>query len=191
MTNKKTKAFILSLIAIVILGAIGLMYAYKNKSSVENDTSTSPSTSTSNNPGSDTSQDSIESDSFFYIKGDIDLDTLKESGVPVIIAFGSKTCGPCRTLKPILFNLKKRLDGKAIIKYVSLDENIQAAYDYDIQVIPTMLLFDKDGNAFAASNEDLKNKYGIRTDGDYSKLIGAVPEQLLMELLEDMGLENE
>lgn len=70
---------------------------------------------------------------------------VRTSGKPSLVDFGSKGCGPCDMMAPILETLAKRYEGKANVLFVHVrDEQVLAAR-YGIQSIPVQVFFDKDG----------------------------------------------
>jgi len=66
--------------------------------------------------------------------------------LPRLIDLGRNTCIPCKMMAPILEELKKEYEGRAIVEVIDLRENRDAARKYRIRVIPTQILFDRDGN---------------------------------------------
>ena len=64
-----------------------------------------------------------------------------QSNKPVLVDFTATWCGPCKMMAPILVDVKKEIgDAVSIIK-VDVDNNPQAAREYNIQGVPTLILF--------------------------------------------------
>jgi thioredoxin 1 len=85
-------------------------------------------------------------------------EVLKATG-PVVVDFWAEWCGPCRMIAPALEEIAGTLGEKVKIVKLNVDENPQTAAKYNIQSIPTLLIF---------KNGDMS-----------SRQIGAAPKQKL------------
>ena len=66
-----------------------------------------------------------------------------QSDKPVLVDFFAEWCGPCKTMAPILSAVKQELGETVSIIKVDVDKSPQAASVYQVQGVPTLILFQK------------------------------------------------
>lgn len=62
---------------------------------------------------------------------------------PVLIDFYATWCGPCKAMSPIVESIGKELQGQARVLKIDVDKNQALAAQYQIQAVPTFMIFKK------------------------------------------------
>ncbi len=74
------------------------------------------------------------------------FNTIINSNQPVLVDFFAEWCGPCKTMSPILKEVKTKLGENSTILKIDIDKNPQAAGAYQVRSVPTLMIF-KNGKA--------------------------------------------
>ncbi len=93
---------------------------------------------------------------------DFENEVLK-SEIPVIVDFFAEWCQPCKIMALVIDELAQKLDGKAKVLKINIDEASDIASNYLIRSIPTVIAF----------------KNGVET----SRIVGVSSIEELEELL--------
>jgi len=125
------------------------------------------------------------------VKDAKELEGLRSLGLPVVIDFGADSCAPCREMAPVLEELNRTLQGKAVIKFVDVWKYPDLAKDYPLRVIPTQFFFDRDGKPFTPS--DARFQMILYADKDsrqhaFTAHEGGMTREQLLAVLEEMGV---
>ncbi|MDP9462623.1 MAG: thioredoxin [Thermoproteota archaeon] len=87
------------------------------------------------------------------------------SNVPVLVDFWAEWCGPCRMVGPAVEQVAKIMADKVKVTKLNVDENQEIAMRYNVQSIPSLLLF-KGGKELA-------------------RTIGAAPKETYLKFIEN------
>ena len=87
-----------------------------------------------------------------------------KSDKPVLVDFWATWCGPCKMLSPIIEEVRKETEGKAVVGKINVDEQQELAMQFGVMSIPTLFVF--------------KNVEIVK------KQIGFIPKQAVLGLLD-------
>ena len=81
------------------------------------------------------------SDKIVYATDDsFDAEVVNAEG-PVLVDYWADWCGPCKMMGPILKDVSKKVGGRAKILKIDVDKNPKVAAKYQIQGVPTLMVF--------------------------------------------------
>ncbi len=72
----------------------------------------------------------------------------QQAKLPKLIDLGADKCIPCKMMKPILDGLKTDYAGKLDVEVIDVWKNPGEGNKYNINLIPTQIFYDPDGNEF-------------------------------------------
>ena len=72
-----------------------------------------------------------------------DFEKLINESKPTLVDFFATWCVPCKMQSPIIEEVKNEIGDKANVVKVDIDKNRALATQYNVQSIPTLILFVK------------------------------------------------
>ncbi|MBU0944906.1 MAG: thioredoxin fold domain-containing protein [Proteobacteria bacterium] len=92
---------------------------------------------------------------------------ITQASLPVMVDFYSPTCGPCKSIAPLILKIAKDYFGRVLIAKLDTSSNPGTAMHYQIRGVPSLLFF----------------KNGKLVD----QIVGAPPESQLRHSLESLS----
>lgn len=80
-----------------------------------------------------------------------------------MVDFWATWCGPCKMVAPVIEEIGKKYDGKAVVAKVDVDENQGLAAKYGVMSIPTVIFF-KNG-------KEVARKVGVQSAGVFTQTL--------------------
>ncbi|WKN40730.1 thioredoxin [Tunicatimonas pelagia] len=68
---------------------------------------------------------------------------ITQSEVPILVDFYADWCGPCQALAPVVSDTARDFKETLKVVKVDVDKNQSAAMKYNIQGVPTLILFQR------------------------------------------------
>ena len=91
------------------------------------------------------------------------FDEALAKGELLMVDFWASWCGPCKMLAPVIDELAKQYEGKAVVGKVNVDEEQELAIRYGVMSIPTVIFF-KDG-------KEIDRKVGAMPAGAFAQVL--------------------
>lgn len=64
-----------------------------------------------------------------------------KSPKPTFVDYWASWCGPCKAMEPVVERLARRFSGRVSFGKLNVDEQPEVATRYDVQSIPTFMIF--------------------------------------------------
>jgi thioredoxin 1 len=69
--------------------------------------------------------------------------SLINGDMPVLVDMFATWCGPCKMLEPAVKQVAQKMSGKIKVLKIDIDKNPHVANAYQVQGVPTLILFHK------------------------------------------------
>lgn len=92
------------------------------------------------------------------------------SDLPTLVDLGMGKCKACQDMQPILEELARDYEGRALVQIIDIGDQPEAIDHYRVQTIPTQVFLDADGN-------------------EVFRHVGFMPREDIVAKLREMGVQ--
>ncbi|RPI41049.1 MAG: thioredoxin [Hyphomicrobiaceae bacterium] len=109
-------------------------------------------------------------------------DATVNARLPKLLDLGADKCIPCKMMAPVLEELRAEYAGRMNVEFVDVWKRPEAGRQYGVEMIPTQIFFDADGNELFRhvgffGREDILGKWNeLGVDLSGKPAGGVVPE---------------
>lgn len=75
----------------------------------------------------------------------LDYQSAKTLGKPMVLDFYAQWCGPCKTISPMIEDLSIEYQESVIIGKIDVEESDDLSVEFKIRSVPTIVFLDKTG----------------------------------------------
>ena len=117
------------------------------------------------------------------------------TGLPLMLDFGSASCGPCQMMKPDLIAFYEESYGKVTVRYADVWADPSLTGGFPVNAVPTQFFFNADGTPFEPSEElqkQMRFSMYVRRDNDQHVLtahVGILTKEQMEQVFREMGVE--
>ncbi len=88
-------------------------------------------------------EDELDESAIVHVNDSAEFEKIVlKSKLPVLVDFTGEWCGPCMALAPHLAELAIEKEGELVVVKIDIDNNEDLANQYNIEAVPTLLLFN-------------------------------------------------
>ena len=83
---------------------------------------------------------------------------------PVLVDFWASWCAPCRMLAPVVEEVARETEGRAIVGKLNVDDEMELARKDRVASIPTLIVFE--------NGQEVRRSVGVVEKEDILELLG-------------------